>query len=245
MIKGFAPYVASHVYGGHSFRVFIGDPLAQGWYDHDWARLPEIELLASMGRLRQGARVFDLGAHQCVVALMLAAEVGRSGSVVAVEATGHNAEVARRNLALNGVGNVIVEHAVAAGKEGTVAFAASLNGHVGKTSYAFATVDLPAVTVDSLAALYGAPDVVFVDVEGYEQHVLAGAQKTFDARPDWLVEVHAGVGLEEQGGSVRALLAEFDRRDYRLFVGDSEAGDSYEPLERAAPESRFHLVALG
>jgi FkbM family methyltransferase len=245
MIEGFSAYVTSHSYGGHELRVSIEDPLARGWYDRDWTRLSEIDLLATWGRLREGATIFDLGAHQCVVALMLAAEVGPSGSVVAVEATRHNAEVGRRNLALNGVRNVVVEHAAAASTEGTISFSPSLNGHVGRTSYAFATVDVPAVTVDSLAGTYGAPDVVFVDVEGFEQHVLAGARRTFDARPDWFVEVHSGVGLEEQGGTVRQVLREFERRGYRLFVGNSEEGGHYEPLEGPPPGRRFHLVALG
>lgn len=247
-IERFSPYVATHLYGGRELRISIEDPLAQGWYDHDWPRLGEIDLLATRGRLREGATVFDLGAHQCVVALMLAAEVGGSGTVVAMEATPHNAGVGRRNVALNHAGNVVVRHAVASSSVGTVAFAPSLNGHVvhaGRASYAFAPVDLPAVTVDSLAGTHGTPDVVFVDVEGFEEQVLAGAAATFAARPDWFVEVHAGVGLEAQGGSVAAVLAHFERRGYRLFVGNSEDGSPYRPLEGPPPGRRFHLVALG
>jgi FkbM family methyltransferase len=247
-IEGFAPYVTTRSYGGRELRISIEDPLAQGWYDRDWPRLAEIDLLASRGRLGEGARVFDLGAHQCVVALMLAAEVGGSGTVVAVEATPHNAEVGRRNVALNAAldaGAVLVCHAVASSEEGTVAFTPSLNGHVGRTSYAFPTIELPAVTVDSLARTYGTPDVVFVDVEGFEQHVLGGAGRTFGARPDWFVEVHAGVGLEEQEGSVAGVLAQLEDRGYRLFVGNSEEGGPYQPLEGPPPPGRFHVVALG
>lgn len=258
MIERFPGYVTTRSYGGHRFRVSIEDPLAQGWYDHDWPRLGEIDLLASRGRLREGARVFDLGAHQCVVALMLAAEAGPSGSVVAVEATPHNAEVGLRNVALNvgarGAHNVVVCNAVASSSEGTIAFAPTLNGHVaggGRVSYAFAPLDLPAVTVDSLARNYGPPDVVFVDVEGFEQHVLDGAADTFASDPsgspgpDWFVEVHAGLGLEERGGSVGRVLAHFQERAYQVFVGNSEEGGHYEPLQGPPPDRRFHVVALG
>jgi methyltransferase FkbM-like protein len=154
-------------------------------------------------------------------------------------------------VALNHATNVVVCHAVASSSEGTIAFAPSLNGHVahpGRTSYAFLPVELPAVSVDSLARTFGPPDVVFVDVEGFEEHVLAGAADTFaagPARPDWFVEIHAGVGLEEQGGSVAGVLAHLESRGYRLFVGNSEGGGPYLPLEGPAPDQRFHLVALG
>ena len=46
----------------------------------------------------------------------------------------------------------------------------------------------------------GAPDVLFVDVEGYELHVLRGARLTLEThRPDLFVEVHTDAGLERFG----------------------------------------------
>jgi tRNA A58 N-methylase Trm61 len=55
-------------------------------------------------RLKAGARVFDLGAHQAVVALMLSQLVGHEGEVIALEAERHNFEVAERNRKLNAAG---------------------------------------------------------------------------------------------------------------------------------------------
>ena len=75
----------------------IVDAMGQGWYDQDWPPPAEIGVLSERGRLREGARVFDVGAHQGVVAMMLGDLVGAAGRVVAVEATPHNAEVAGRN----------------------------------------------------------------------------------------------------------------------------------------------------
>jgi hypothetical protein len=73
-----------HRYGSEEFEIEIKDPLAEGWYDHDWDELPEIAVLRRHA-LRPGARVFDIGAHQCVVAMLLAREVGPLGTVLAVE----------------------------------------------------------------------------------------------------------------------------------------------------------------
>ncbi len=55
--------------------VSLEDGLAQGWYDYDWPEVPEITLLGK-NSLKPGAKVFDIGAHQGVVALMLAKIVG-------------------------------------------------------------------------------------------------------------------------------------------------------------------------
>src|SRR6266567_1987426 len=70
-IRRYETHRVRHMYGGFALDLCLADPMAQGWYDHDWDELPEIALLKH-SRLRPGARVFDLGAHQCVVALMLA-----------------------------------------------------------------------------------------------------------------------------------------------------------------------------
>ncbi len=55
-----------HNYGGYEMELELVDPMGEGWYDHDWPTLPEITFL-KQHRLRPGARVFDIGAHQCVV----------------------------------------------------------------------------------------------------------------------------------------------------------------------------------
>jgi hypothetical protein len=127
-IARYRPRVVEHTYAGHSLRLQLRDPLGDGWYDHDWwDTQPELELLKA-GRLRPGAIVFDLGAHQGVVALILAREVGHSGVVVAVEAAAHNAAVAEENRVLNGADNVTILHAAGGAETGSLWFSNDLNG---------------------------------------------------------------------------------------------------------------------
>ena len=102
---------------------------AQGWYDHDWAQLPEISTLRDT-TLRPGARVFDIGAHQGVVAMMLAREVGPSGYVLAVEPNPHNAAVALKNRALNGMNQIEILEAAVSDRSGTVVFNHGLDGQL-------------------------------------------------------------------------------------------------------------------
>lgn len=247
-IAAFPRRVVHHSFGGYELTISLEDPVGQEWYDHDWPLTPELALLGE-SRLTAGARVFDLGAHQGVVALMLSRLAGAAGEVIAVEAERHNFEVALRNKQLNGASNLTVLHAAAGASDGTLYFRGGLNGNVARKGRV-GLARVRALTVDSLARRYGAPDVVFVDVEGYELEVLRGATSTLaNAKTDFFVEVHVGFGLESLGGSAQSLLAQFDRDRYRLLV--SAAGSERDRYEFRAldgrsqpPAERFFLVAL-
>jgi FkbM family methyltransferase len=242
-INAFQKRIVEHAYLGHSLKISIQDDLAEEWYDNLYGSgsMSEIEFL-QRSRLKTGARVFDLGAHQGVVAMILARLVGDSGSVIAVEGTQHNADIAVENCRLNGITNVTVKHAVAAEQAGLkMSFSATLNGAVGDN---LLPVEVTSVSIDSLADEHGIPDVVFVDVEGYECHVLDGGKKILSASTDFFVEVHAGAGLERHG-SVEKVLAYFPAPKYTLFWSPLE-GAEFRPLsDRAnAPHARFYLIAF-
>jgi FkbM family methyltransferase len=247
-IDAYARRVVRHRYGGGELAISLEDPVAEDWYDHDWPLVPELERL-SRSRLRPGATVFDLGAHQGVVALMLARMVGSAGQVVAVEAERHNYEVAAINRELNRAGNLEILHAAGGSSDGSVYFRRGFNGMVVNRGWVGLT-RVPAVSVDGLAGRYGAPDVVFIDVEGYEEQVLRGATRTLAAgETDFFVEVHVGYGLEGLGGSARSVIDRFDPDRYRLLFTPARGElDRYEFREldarAVAPSERFFLIAL-
>jgi FkbM family methyltransferase len=165
----------------------IPDPLAEGWYDHDMLPPPGIAFLRERGVLKPGARVFDFGAHHGVVALVLARDVGPTGYVVAVEADSHNARTAEVNRELNSAENLKILHAGGAAQEGTMGFSEGLNGSADERGLA----RVPARTIDGLAEEYGVPDLVLIDVEGYEEQVLRGGRAVLDnGRTTFLVELH-------------------------------------------------------
>jgi FkbM family methyltransferase len=233
----------THTYGRTAFTVELADGLAEGWYDHDWPTLPELERLRDHG-LAPGARVFDIGAHQGVVALMLADAVGPDGHVLAVEAEPHNARVAERNRALNDARNLEVLHAAGAAASGSVLFAEGLNGHVENVGSRWGKVEVPAVTVDELVTRFGSPDIVLIDVEGFEGEVLAGAEQSIkNKRTTFLVEVHVNHGLDRPPVEI---LAFFDS-SYRLLVAPAEGEtDRFEAFQDgdAVLEDRFFLIAV-
>jgi FkbM family methyltransferase len=245
-------HVVEHTYGGFPLKVEIRSPYGEV-YDRDWPLLEEIALL-QRHRLGEGARVFNLGANHGVIAMMLARIVGPEGQVVAVEADDWLAEGAGENARLNGLEQLVCLHAAVAGSDGELRF--GMYGEVDEGSGRFGRRRVPAVSVDSLSDRYGEPDVVFMDVEGYELEALHGARRTLQRRPDWFVEVH-GPGLAQYGASVDAVLEEFTARGYECHVaadrlGKLESGElvsltRFVPLEQATelPPDRFFLVALG
>ena len=107
-----------------------------------------------------------------------------------------------------------------------------------------------AVTVDDLALEYGTPDILYIDVEGFECQVLRGASRTLSSRPDCIIEVHAGCGLERAGGSLEDLLRFFPEDDYSLWMmADEKPADDETarwPLDRSHPMVRdlFQLGAI-
>jgi FkbM family methyltransferase len=241
LIESFRPRTVEHRYGKKSLRVRLEDPLAEAWYDQDWDEPPEVAFLRSHG-LSAGGTVFDLGAHQGVVALLLADVVGTSGSVVAVEATSHNARVATINRDLNGATQVTIRHAAVAAEPGKVFVGEELNarasrGRIGQT-------ETEAITIDHLTVNHGPPDAILVDVEGFEVEALRGAAATLEARPALAIEVHTGVGLEEAGGSVDELLGLLNGYElWALTPAEDERTQSFQPL-RSIPDTRFFLGAV-
>jgi FkbM family methyltransferase len=239
LIAAYRPREVTHNYGGHTLRVWLTDPLAEGWYDHDWDPLEAVAFLRERGVLRPGARIIDLGAHQGIVALMLAREVGETGQVVAVEAEPHNARVAAANRELNGAENLTVLHAAGAASTGTISFAEGLNGQIDEHTSA-GNVEVAAVTIDDLAREHGMPDLVLVDVEGYEGAVLDGARETLaGCSTSFLVELHEE--LSSYGGQAAQIVDLFSGFERFVAVEDD---DPFLPLEGAPPSGRFFLIAL-
>jgi FkbM family methyltransferase len=247
LVRGFTPRIVRHSYGGHALQIRLADPLATGWYDKDWPVLTEIHFLRFY-KLRPGATVFDLGAHQGVVALMLSREVTAAGRVVAVEASPHNAAAAEVNARLNQADNLVVRCAAVSERPGTLTFNQGLNGQVDDGSGEWGRVEVQALTIDQLTEEYGAPDLLFIDVEGFECQALRGATATISQHhPDCFVEVHIGAGLEKFG-SLNELLDYFPSESYTLYYLPDEkhveSPISVAPAELRSVRERFFLLAV-
>ena len=242
-VAAFPSRIVHHSYHGIPLSVWIGDRTGENWYDMDWPDtvLPEFEYLRGTDVLTTGATVFEVGAHHGVIAMMMASLIGETGTVVAVEPAQLSLAALAHNLVLNHLPQIVIVPAAASATDTDLFFdkygAAVSPDRVGAER-------VPAVTVDQLSDTYGVPDLLWIDVEGHEEHVLAGAVETLAARPFCCVEVHVGSLLERQKGTIQGVL---DRLGdgYDFFVNESPNSREHElvPLGEL-PDERFSLVAV-
>jgi FkbM family methyltransferase len=237
VIAAYQPHEVTHSYGGHLLTVRLADAMAAGWYDRDGPPSTGRDLLRERGTLRPGATVFNFGAHHGVVALVFAREVGPTGRVVAVEAVAHNARAAEVNRDLNGAENLEIIHAAGAASEGTISFSEGLNGCADERGL----TQVSTRTVDGLSRTHGVPDLVMIDVEGYEDQVLRGSRAALaNAHTSFVVEVHKPSTLARYGASIADVFGHFSDFDVLITPGHPTPLAPFETL----PQDRTFLVAV-
>ena len=241
----FKSRIIRHRYGAHELTMEIIDAESALGFDRDFDELPDLGLL-SQHRLLPGAKVLNVGANQGLLAMLLAKVVAPTGFVWAIEPSIRKANAARRNLQLNGISNCEVINAAVVNFDGRTTMNEATNAPVSPSRWAAGGKPLAGVTIDSLGRDLGGPDVVTIDVEGFECAVLEGARETLRAHvPDWFVEVHAGCGLEKRGGSLEKLLSFFPGDTYQVVVREMRAAGFREvQLTADLTGQHFVLVAL-
>jgi len=161
----------------------------------------ELELVRRY--LRGGGDFVDVGAHIGMYTVAAALALGGRGRVLAFEPNPAARAQLEKNLALNGCDNVVVSGRAVADSVGETFL------HVPETpDPSFSSLEagrfaegervrVETTTLDREIESVGMrPAVVKVDVEGAELRVLAGMERTLEARPVLLVEVSAESGTE-------------------------------------------------
>jgi FkbM family methyltransferase len=173
------------------------DWVANRVYWYGWAGY-EPECAARFFALAQRSRTtIDVGAHVGYYAL-LAAHANPAGRVIAFEPVRVTRARLTRNVALNDVGNVVVEPTAVASASGRCRFHVPLGdgipSHAGMLAGGEGTrpIEVESVALDDYVRAHAlaAVDLVKLDVECSEPAVLAGMGETLARdRPDILCEV--------------------------------------------------------
>jgi FkbM family methyltransferase len=172
--------------------------LSRGSYD--W---PAIAWLSSL--LDRQSRIVVVGAHLGAVLIPLALRSG-SRNIIALEPSPSTYRLLEMNLALNGLTDVTVHRMAVGDCSRSIRFTQNpLNSGNSRVSPR-GEIIVPMTTLDSLLETDPAPiDLLVMDTEGFETHVMRGAVETL-ARTRFLYVEYAPEQLMEQGSSPQEFL---------------------------------------
>ncbi|TDD01962.1 FkbM family methyltransferase [Nonomuraea diastatica] len=237
---------------GPTWDATIMPSVSAGYYEEFEVTL--FERLAAASRT-----ILDIGANIGVYACTGAAHLPPDGTLIAFEPVPENIGYLRRNVDRNDLTARVTIEPVAVG-----AAPGDLTVHLsgeqsGKHSAAAAnvgtptgTVTIPMTSIDAYLARHGLapPDIIKIDVEGYEGFVLHGAADTLTAQPTLLFELHPQLQAN-CGCSAGELLDLVFARYPWVFLID-ELDKVLRPATRAGLDApgtiglyRSNLVAIG
>ncbi|MGH8596558.1 MAG: FkbM family methyltransferase [Gammaproteobacteria bacterium] len=144
----------------------------QGYYE--WRNVAIAAALVS-----EGDAILEIGANVGTETVCFADLVGPAGRVHAVEPLPSNAAILRHANKLSKHGNIAVHEIALSNQTGSVEFAAppehhSGIGHIAAATGASPTIRVECAKLDSLIAVIGRVQLIFMDVEGEEVNVLQG-----------------------------------------------------------------------
>jgi FkbM family methyltransferase len=152
---------------------------------------------AVVEHLRPGAVFYDIGANGGFFSLLGASLVGLSGKVVSFEPHPETARLLVRQMKVNGMQQVDVVVAAVSNQAGSAEFNDdTVSVMAGLTDlqpgHQRFKIRVKTTTLDEEVQRFPAPNVIKIDVEGAELHVLQGAERLLqERRPVLLVELHS------------------------------------------------------
>jgi FkbM family methyltransferase len=212
----FRPYNITKTIQGESFSFCIGDETGELWYrpekDPVYAELAFIR----DHMLSPNDVAFDVGSHHGLHTICMARHSAR---VVSIEPNPHNVAILKQNTQLNSLHNVTVRQVAVGDSPGKIALLQDSNqGGVllrGKDSSPILEVKL--LTLDQVAHEHGFPQMLKIDVEGFEASVLKGAAQILQTRPKIAIEVHVD-WVSRYGSSVSEVIDLLKVRSYRVWI---------------------------
>jgi FkbM family methyltransferase len=176
-----------------------------------------------LNRIRPGDIVYDVGAFKGFYTLMFAGKVGASGRVLSFEPNPYTCDSLAKVVALNRLDKVTIVHAALGQSEGT--------GTLGLSASSSSMVDyrdfrgyheVRTTTLDSVASERAAwPDVIKIDVEGYEYMVVQGGAESLGRARLLFVEIHPRM-MAALGCEVSALTESLVQYGFKEVFRDQE-----------------------
>jgi FkbM family methyltransferase len=218
------------------------DSLFLGSHDYE---VYETKLV--LGLVRPGDVAVDVGAMIGYYTMLLANTTGPTGRVYAFEPDQRNFALLSENVAMNGYDHVTLKQAVVGASAGkTKLYPAPEQFRGDNRAYGVDGGERVAVEVDMVSVdetIDGPVDLIKIDVQGYEGHVLEGMRDVLGRSPEMFMLVeYAPCLLIEAGTDPGAFLADLVGLGFGFFEIDEpnktmRGTDPVSLLARSADES--------
>lgn len=240
-------YISKKTYHGYLLKVQIVDPISLEWYNKNWPNLLELEFIYDKILVKNNIKlIFDLGAHHGIIAMILARMFPLS-KIISVEAIPGNNLQCEFNYKLNGINSITPLNFAISDSKHELEFENISNGVLRKSNKNnFVSVNT--ISIEDLISLYGMPDIIFIDIEGFEEKALKGiGNKEYIKNTIFFIEVHVDCGLELNNGSLKNIVNFFsDLNSFDLF--SLKEGDLTVSILKDINDdiylSRFYLLAI-
>jgi len=197
------------------YHLELPTPLAD-WDVWDYWERARTEHMASV--LKPGDCLYDVGTEFAWLSVVYASMVGAGNMVLiepstpmwpSIKATWERNGLALPSTTFHGLVGAATGR-IPAGHLTSNGWPDATDGPmIGKTAYTYLhdnPADIPATTLDDLAAFAGAPDAITIDVEGAELLVLQGAARTLtEHRPHVWVSIHPDLMARDYGATPDAV----------------------------------------
>jgi FkbM family methyltransferase len=240
---GFRPYWVTVETCGEPIKVYFATRETENWLK-DYRTVENREMTFMRDRLLpRGCRAVEVGTHQGFSASLIGKWIGPEGTLITFDPVATNCELARGNLAANDLPNVTVRHQ-AVGDQAGKTFISNANSNASVQASGVFGTEVDLVTLDR--EITGPIDFLKIDVEGYELHVLRGAQRLLASAPNLAIEIHPGP-IEEFGGKVDDVfsLIKADAYDYFLQFGTVDEPMPYTPPAPIVQNAHLFCVRRG
>lgn len=212
LIKNAASFVIHRL--SHRVEVVVFDGLEMRLYRN--RMITPQQLVQDIGgynlhyHLQHGSIVIDVGAYTGIYTIYAALQIGPKGRVIAFEPDPYNRMMLKRNIRLNGLGNVICSNKGLYNREAVLAFdVQGFGSHVVEGDNARKSVNrIRVTTLDAELARLRIPRVDFVkmDVEGSELEALQGCIRTIEGATaiEFAVASYHVIGGRESASAVES-----------------------------------------
>jgi FkbM family methyltransferase len=253
--KQFQPYQVKKIVEGIPLDFIIADSEAQKWYDSSSSNLEDLSLEMKFLKekmIQPEETIFECGTHHGYTTILLSSWANK-GQIIGFEINPTNAKIAKQNIDINHINNVVIEQKGLGNQAGKVKIFLKSNsavtpqnllsfGWLRNLVYGLEEVEI--ISLDSYVEKSGiVPTFLKLDVEGYETEVLKGAKNILQKAPKLEIEIHTEI-LPRHNTSVKEIFDLIDISRYQCWV---QWDDLERPVEfdlQQEINKRVHLFAI-